>query len=74
MINAVAKNSNTSIPNTLDRNKKERDRIFESLCAAIEDANVTKQTAIDIGSHSKPSRKIALIVTLEGLFCFGGVQ
>jgi len=67
---AVAKNSNTSIPNTLDRYEKKTDHILDSLCAAIENGNVTKQTAIDVGSHSKPSRKIAL----ESLFCFEGFQ
>ena len=63
-----------SIPNTFDRYEKKTDHIFESLCAATEDGNVTKQTAIDVGSYSKRSRKIALIADTGRFVLFRGVS
>lgn len=59
---------------TLDRYEKKTAHIFESLCAAIEDGNATKRTAIDVGSYSKHSRKIALMADTGRLVLFWGVS
>lgn len=64
--------TSASILNTLDRYEKKTDHIFESLCAANEDGNVTKQTAINFGSYSKPSRKIALTADTGRFVVLGG--
>lgn len=66
--------TNASSPNTLDRYEKKTDHIFESLCAATADGNVTKQTPINVGSYSKPSRKIALIADTRRFALFRRVS